>query len=349
MARLVVSNPAGGVGGIEDRAVEGGPGDEVRGVLGHEAIARLALAQSHLRGPALGDVAVDTDRAHYPPHGVRHRGAANLHPDGRPIFSPHPHFILIGDTVLPQLAFRAKRGHIVVGVHQEVDVAPDQLLTRETDHLAEAAVDELQSAVGVDLGQAFAHALDQQAVTRLAAAQRTFHARALQGAGEYLTDHVQQRDVLLRPGVFLRDRVQPERAEKPATRGHRHGQCADVTAPAVGLELALRLRRQIGHAVREVDVVEAPQARERELELLHRLLLYVGRTRGNAFGAPFVRDGDGAARFIELRDEAAIGAEETADGGQGIDDRSIQLVGRNVDEARGDGRDELLELDAMLQ
>ncbi len=224
----------------------------------------------------------------------------------------------------------------------------DQLLARVAEHLAEAAVDELQRAVVVDLRQPFPHPLDQQAVACLAPAQGALDAGALQRSGEDLPHHVQQRDVLFHPGVLAHDGVETDRAEEPAARRHRHGERADVAGAGVYLALPFRVERQVLHA-RDVDVVETAEPGERELEFLDGCLLQVGGTRSHARGAPLVGDGEEATRLVELGDEAAVGAEERADLRQRLDDRAIQLVRSEIDEVRRDRGDELFELDAMLQ
>src|SRR5260370_34905077 len=88
---LVAEKTARSVGGIEKDSSARRTRDHVGGVLGHEPIARLALAKSFLGHAALGDVVVHADGAHDIAGRVDNRRTADLQPDARSALAPYSH------------------------------------------------------------------------------------------------------------------------------------------------------------------------------------------------------------------------------------------------------------------
>ena len=146
--------------------------DHVGRVLGHQPIARLALAQRLLGHAPLGDVVVHADRSDHVAGRVDDRRAADLQPDHRAVLAAHANLVLIGDVAHAQPRLLAHHRDVFGIGEQQVALQADQLFARVADHLAEAVVDELQHAVVAGLHEPFAHPLDEQPVTLLAFAQR---------------------------------------------------------------------------------------------------------------------------------------------------------------------------------
>ena len=177
--------------------------DHVGRVLGHQPIARLALAQRLLGHAPLGDVVVHADRTDHVAGRVDHRRAADLEPDHRSVLAAHANLVLIGDVAHAQPRLLAHHRNVLGIGEQQVALRADQLFARVADHFAEAVVDELQHAVVVGLREPFAHPLDEQPVALFAFAQRVFGELAVgdvdDGAFENLGLAVEEMDAFDQP------------------------------------------------------------------------------------------------------------------------------------------------------
>ena len=172
LGRLKSEEAARRFGCVEDDSAVRSPRDHVGRVLGHQAIARLALAQRLLRHAALGDIVVHADRSDDIAGAVDHGSAADLDPDDRSIFAPDAHLVLIGHVAQTKPRLLPHQRDVFGICEQQVALQSSKLFAAVADHLAEAVVDELEHAVVAGLHQPFAHPLDKKAVALLALPQR---------------------------------------------------------------------------------------------------------------------------------------------------------------------------------
>jgi hypothetical protein len=342
LRRLVAEQTARRVGGIDERAAAGRARDQVGRVLGHQPVAGLAVAQRRLGELAVGDVddgafedaAVEHVHALEQPHRLPVLAAeADLHALRAALLAD----ALEEAVALPRLEVeiaRVQREELFLRVEAE-----------DAGHGVVALDHPAVDAVAVDAGEV---ALEQQPVPLLGAAQRAIGAVALEGADEDLADDAQQGEGHARPARLERQRAAADRAEEPFFQHHRHeGGAADAEAvekPA----LVHGLRRKV-FGRRELDVLRGLQAVEPPRKGGRRKLGIDLLAQFDARRAPLVGQAAAEAVLGDQHDVAALGADELADRCERLFDSGVDLGRIEIDEARGNVRDQLLVLDAAAQ
>ena len=224
-----------------------------------------------------------------------------------------------------------------------MDLAPEQLRVVQDER--EQVVEVVRDATREPGDVLEAARLHELTLELLALA---IGARALERAHEDLACDAQERDVRLGPALGPAHRVEAHEPLDPVGRDHRDREHRPHALRLEHRPLARGLRRQIGDRGHVHDLVRLHEARpprhDGDLQALQVVDL-----RLDALRAPLVGVVHRGAVRGEAEDVRAVDTRVLADRRQRAVELVVDRLPRQVHEARGERRDELLEREPLAQ
>ena len=338
---LEAEQVADGIRGIDEDAVRCRARDQVRGVLGHQPVTGLALAQCGLRPFPVRDV---DDR---PFEHVAQEMHALQHPDRSAVLAAQADLHASDAALLPHCSHELLalgRGEVQLPCVDEQELVA-RGVSEDAGHGLVALEHAPADGVAIDAGQV---PLEEETMPALALAQRRVGAPPDQRADENLAGDAQKGQRFVAPVHFTGGGAAAHTADQTILQDHRNEHGAAHTLSLQHAPLVQGLGRHLVDA-RQHDGLSTFHALEPPWERSGGKLAVALRPQVVPGLTPLVEHPARQGIVVEDDDVGALGADESADVSQCVVNGRVGLPIRGVGQPGGDAGDELLELDAMAK